>query len=70
MDWRYLTKSAIDNLKFPSIDDVFKSFVRKIEPMYQKIIANLRKNKEPITLCDLLFPRLMNGQATVREIKD
>jgi hypothetical protein len=39
----------------------------RIEPIYQKIVANHRQNKELTALRDFLLSFLMNGQVTVAQ---
>ena len=60
---------AIEHLLFPYNDRIVRDFMKKIEPMYKKTVANYLQNKELTTLRDFLLPLLMNGQVTVGDIK-
>jgi type I restriction enzyme S subunit len=56
---------AIEHLMFPYDDDVAVAFMKRIEPIYQKIVANHRQSKELSELRDFLLPLLMSGWVTV-----
>jgi len=45
-----------------------KAFVEIVEPMYQKIIANLKQSRTLSALRDALLPRLMRGEVRVHPV--
>ncbi|HCR70457.1 MAG TPA: restriction endonuclease subunit S, partial [Anaerolineae bacterium] len=42
-----------------------KEFVNTIEPLYQKIVANLKESRTLASLRDSLLPKLMRGEVRV-----
>jgi type I restriction enzyme S subunit len=43
-----------------------KAFVETVEPLYQKIVANLKESRTLGSLRDSLLPKLMRGEVRVR----
>lgn len=43
-----------------------KEFVKTVEPMYQKIVANLKESRTLASLRDSLLPKLMRGEVRVK----
>jgi type I restriction enzyme S subunit len=43
-----------------------KEFVKTVEPMYQKIVANLKESRILASLRDALLPKLMRGEVRVK----
>ena len=43
-----------------------KEFVKTVEPLYQKIVANLKESRTLASLRDSLLPKLMRGEVRVR----
>jgi type I restriction enzyme S subunit len=46
-----------------------KVFVEQVEPLYQKIVANLKESRTLASLRDSLLPKLMRGKVRVKDIK-
>jgi len=44
-----------------------KTYTEVVEPMYQKIVANLKESRTLASLRDSLLPRLMSGEVRVKE---
>ncbi len=42
-----------------------KAFVEQVEPLYQKIVANLKESRTLASLQDSLLPKLMSGEVRV-----
>lgn len=55
-----LSIGDIDNFKV-------ESYTSQVTPLFAKIGANVRENKELQQLRDWLLPMLMNGQATIED---
>lgn len=51
-------------------DDLIEKFNIKFEPLYKKILNNLKQNQELAQLRDWLLPMLMNGQVKVEDTAD
>ena len=49
----------------PPLEKV-KTFVEQVEPLYQKIVANLKESRTLAALRDALLPRLMSGEVRVK----
>ena len=49
--------------------DKMKTFVELVEPLYIKIVANLRESHTLAALRDALLPRLMSGEVRVKAEK-
>jgi type I restriction enzyme, S subunit len=47
--------------------DAMKEFVKTVEPLYQKIVANLKESRTLASLRDSLLPKLMRGEVRVKE---
>jgi len=54
----------LTNLAIPK-DEVIKKFAAIVEPAFEKIANNTKKNQQLAQLRDWLLPLLMNGQVTV-----
>ena len=46
-----------------------KTFVQTVEPLYQKIVANLKESRTLASLRDSLLPKLMRGEVRVRNVE-
>jgi type I restriction enzyme S subunit len=46
-----------------------KAFVEIVEPMYQKIVANLKQSHTLAALRDALLPKLMRGEVRVKDLE-
>ena len=47
--------------------DAMKEFVKTVEPLYQKIVANLKESRTLASLRDRLLPKLMRGEVRVKD---
>ncbi len=45
-----------------------KAFVETVEPLYQKIVANLKESRTLGSLRDSLLPKLMRGEVRMKEV--
>jgi type I restriction enzyme, S subunit len=45
-----------------------KGFVQNIEPLYKKIVANLKESRTLARLRDTLLPKLMRGEVRVKDV--
>ena len=43
-----------------------KAFVEVVEPLYQKIVANLKESRNLASLRDTLLPKLISGEIRVK----
>jgi len=43
-----------------------KAFIKQVEPLYQKIVANLKESRTLASLRDSLLPKLMRGEVRVK----
>jgi type I restriction enzyme S subunit len=43
-----------------------KAYVQQVEPLYQKIVANLKESRTLASLRDSLLPKLMRGEVRVK----
>ena len=55
------------NILIPHNSDIINKFSKKLTPLIDFIILNLRENNNLINLRDWLLPMLMNGQATIED---
>ncbi len=46
-----------------------KAFVEQVEPLYQKIVANLKESRTLASLRDSLLPKLMRGEVRVKDVE-
>lgn len=46
-----------------------KAFVKTVEPLYRKIVANLKESRTLANLRDGLLPKLMRGEVRVKEVE-
>lgn len=46
-----------------------KTFVETVEPLYQKIVANLKESRTLASLRDSLLPKLMRGEVRVKDVE-
>jgi type I restriction enzyme S subunit len=46
-----------------------QEFVNTVEPMYQKIVANLKESRTLASLRDTLLPKLMRGEVRVKDVE-
>ena len=53
----------------PPVEKI-RRFVELVEPLYQKIIANLKESLTLAALRDALLPRLMSGEMRVKDAND
>jgi type I restriction enzyme S subunit len=44
-------------------------FIITVEPLYQKIVANLKESRTLASLRDSLLPRLMRGDVRVKDLE-
>ncbi len=51
---------------FIPANEGMKEFVKTVEPLYQKIVANLKESRALANLRDSLLPKLMRGEVRVR----
>ncbi|MBS4060889.1 MAG: restriction endonuclease subunit S [Bacteroidetes bacterium] len=49
--------------------DAMKQFVKTVEPLYQKIVANLKESRMLASLRDSLLPKLMRGEVRVKDVE-
>ena len=56
---------SIDHLRIPYKKSVYDEFQDIIEPLYEKIVSNIKQNQKLAELRDWLLPMLMNGQVKV-----
>jgi type I restriction enzyme, S subunit len=47
-----------------------KTFVETVEPLYQKIVANLKESRTLASLRDSLLPKLMRGEVRVKDVEN
>jgi type I restriction enzyme S subunit len=47
---------------------IMRDFTESVEPLYQKIITNLKESRTLASLRDSLLPKLMTGKVHVTEI--
>lgn len=45
-----------------------ESFVEQVEPLYQRIVSNLKESNVLATIRDNLLPKLMKGEVTVKDL--
>jgi type I restriction enzyme S subunit len=60
---------AIEHLYFTYDKTVVDSFIKKVETIYEQIVANKLQNLGLIALRDFLLPILINGQVVVGEVQ-
>lgn len=58
---------SIDHLRIPYKKSVYDEFQDITEPLYGKIVSNIKENQKLAELREWLLPMLMNGQVTVGE---
>ena len=61
---------SIDFLNIVYHKETVEKYQNFINPLYEKIVSNLRENQKLAALRDWLLPMLMNGQVTVGEAKE
>ena len=49
----------------PYDSEIVKNFSKKVTPLIDSIITNLKENNNLTNLREWLLPMLMNGQATI-----
>lgn len=53
------------NIMIPYDNEIVKNFSKKVTPLIDSIITNLKENNNLTNLREWLLPMLMNGQATI-----
>ncbi len=51
------------------LPEKMKAFVETVEPLYQKIVANLKESRTLASLRDTLLPKLMRGEVRVKDVE-
>ena len=63
-----ISTTGIEEMIFASYDSVkTNSFGQQAQPLFEKIIFNLKTNPHPPQLRDTLLPKLMSGDVRVNE---
>ena len=63
-----LSQEKIRNLKFPfPKDQILISYHKRMKPIFDLILNNLKENDQLIEVRDWLLPMLMNGQVTIKD---
>lgn len=60
-----LSPIEVGNIMIPYDSEIVKNFSKKVTPLIDSIITNLKENNNLTNLRNWLLPMLMNGQATI-----
>jgi type I restriction enzyme S subunit len=65
-----ISKSNFRPMKmFVPSPERMKEFVETVEPLYQKVVANLKESRTLASLRDSLLPKLMRGEVRVKDVE-